>query len=80
MEPLTRKEKEQVIIAALEDERALFAGRSQSTKNHDVTIEFLKTGNGEVEDVDKYDLLDAAINDFETLYDDYKDYKSGSLI
>lgn len=77
---LTHKEKSDVIIKALEHERGLFIKKGQSTKDHDLTIEFLKTGNGEVEDVDKYELLEAAVNDFETLYDDYKDYKTGSLI
>lgn len=37
----------------------------------DYTIEYLKTGYYRVADMEKYDLLETCINDFETLYNDY---------
>ncbi len=63
-------EKKEKLIEALEKERDAFKRRGQDTTEHDVAIEFLKTGVLP-KSLESFDLLDAAMYDFETLYKDY---------
>lgn len=62
-----RKEK---LIEALILERNLFSQRGQDTTEHDIAIDFLLSGSTK-HNVDKWDLLDAVVNDFETVCSDY---------
>ncbi len=64
------KERKQKLIDALKVERGHFEKRGQSTLEHDVAIEYLETGRTD-EDPDEYELLDACINDYETMLSDY---------
>jgi len=68
------KDKKLKLIEALKKERTLFESRGQDTTEHDITIEYLETGKTD-ENPDDYELLDACMNDFDFLYDDYKDFK-----
>jgi hypothetical protein len=65
-------DNKQKLIDALEAERKLFNGRGQLTTNHDAALFYLKNGTlptgVKAED---YDLLDAAVNDFDCLCSDY---------
>lgn len=40
-------------------------------KEFDCAIEYLKTGYCTVADMEKYNLLEACVNDFDTIYKDY---------
>jgi len=60
------------LIEALTTERNLFSSRGQDTTEHDVAIEYLKTGKLPTDYIEyEFELLDAAIHDIETLYSDY---------
>lgn len=66
------------LIKALQEERERFLNRQQDTLQHDVTIMYLETDKLPVDiksvdevNPDNYELLDAAINDFECLCSDY---------
>jgi hypothetical protein len=63
-----RKEE---LIKALEKERDQFKGRGQSTADHDAAIDYLKTGMKPQKIPEGYDVLDAAVNDYDTLENDY---------
>lgn len=63
----TRKLK---LIEALKQERARFEKNGQSTLEHDIAIEYLENGNTN-EDPDEFELLDAVINDYDTICSDY---------
>lgn len=60
----TKKDK---LISALEKERNLFVSKGLNTTDHDSALEYLKTGIVGKET----ELLDAAMNDFDTLCSDY---------
>ena len=62
--------KEKLIIE-LEKERQLFDKRHQDTTEHDVAINYLKHGVLPSMGVDQFELLDAVINDFDTICKDY---------
>lgn len=62
--------RKQKLITALQAERDRFVANGCSTEDHDVTIEYLKTGTTTY-DWEDYDLLDGAIHDLEGLYSDY---------
>ncbi len=62
--------RKQKLIDALRVERGHFEAKGQSTLEHDVSIEYLETGRTD-EDPDEYELLDACINDYETMLYDY---------
>lgn len=64
-------ERKKKLIDALIKERELFKERGQSTLNHDCAIEFLETGKTDKNPED-FDLLDAAMNDFDCLCSDYE--------
>lgn len=66
----TLNEKETKLLKELQKEADKFAGRGQSTKEHDLAIHYLKTGEVNA-DTDKYDLLYAVVHDFDCLYIDY---------
>lgn len=68
------KEKKEKLIIALEKECQLFSNRHQDTEEHDVAINYLKHGVLPSMDVDQFKLLDAVINDFDTICRDYNDY------
>ena len=63
-------ERKQKLIEALKVERGHFEARGQSTLEHDVTIEYLENGRTD-EDPDEFELLDACMNDYETILSDY---------
>jgi len=63
-------ERKQKLIDALKVERGHFEARGQSTLEHDVAIEYLETGKTD-EDSDEFELLDACMNDYETMLSDY---------
>ncbi len=64
-------DKKQKLIEALIEERDILANlHNISPDEHNITIDYLKTGTTN-EPPDKWDLLDAAMNDIETLYLDY---------
>lgn len=62
-------EKEQ-LIERLESERQWFEEISKDITDHELAIEYLKTGNinGELEE---NELLDACVNDFQEIYKVY---------
>jgi len=64
------EERKQKLIDALKSERLRFVERGQDTTEHDIAIEYLETGKTD-EDPDEYELLDAVMNDFETVCSDY---------
>jgi hypothetical protein len=58
------------LIAALKKERELFKSRSMSTFEHDLAIKYLETGYKPVDYYD-HELLQAAVDDYDTLCSDY---------
>ena len=58
------------LIIALEEEKKTFDDMGYSTEDHELTIHYLKTkeikGN-----LDDNEILEACINDFDCLYNDY---------
>ena len=64
---IKRKEK---LINALKSERDRFFKRGQDTLEHDIAIQYLERGLTEENELD-WELLDAVINDFETVCSDY---------
>lgn len=63
-------ERKLKLIEALKQERARFEKNEQSTLEHDVAIEYLETGKTD-EDPDEFELLGAAMEDYDTLCSDY---------
>lgn len=63
-------ERKQKLIEALKEERQRFIDNGHNTTEHDVTLKYLETGSYNV-NPDKYPLLDACINDYETTLSDY---------
>ena len=68
-------EKEQQLFDAIQAERNRFAVKNQSTTDHDYALTFLRTKQlppiHKNIIADKYELLDAVINDIDQLYADY---------
>lgn len=62
-----RKEK---LIQALKDERLRFINRGSDTTEHDIAIDYLINGKT-TKNPDNYELLDACMNDYDTLLSDY---------
>jgi hypothetical protein len=65
-----KEERKQNLIKALETERELFESRGMDTEEHDITIQFLRLGRT-LNNPNCWGLLDAAMNDFDTLCYDY---------
>lgn len=63
-------EKKSKLIEALKAERLLFVKRGQNTIEHDIAIDYLINGQTD-KSPEKWELLDAAMNDFDTLCEDY---------
>ena len=63
-------ERKQNLINALKIERARFESLPQGTLEHDIAIEYLETGATD-ESPEEYELLDAVMNDYETVCSDY---------
>lgn len=63
-------ERKLKLIEALKVERNSHSQRGQDTTEHDITIEFLESGSTK-HNPDKWELLDAVMNDFETVCSDY---------
>lgn len=61
------------LIEALQKEQAMLKGKRLDTSDHVYTIMYLQTGEVFCKDsyIVEYDLLDAAVNDLETLMSDY---------
>jgi hypothetical protein len=68
---MEKTERTNLLIIELEKERASFDKRHQDTVDHDVAINYLKHGVLPSMGVDQFELLDACINDFETICSDY---------
>lgn len=66
----TMEERKQKLIEALKVERNLFAQRGQNTTEHDIAIQYLMLGKTSCNH-DKWELLDAVMNDFDTVCSDY---------
>ena len=64
------EERKQKLIEALKSERLRFAERGQDTTEHDIAIQFLLLGKTSC-NPDKWELLDAVMNDFDTVCSDY---------
>jgi hypothetical protein len=64
---MNKKEK---LIEALEKERQRFVDGGHSTLDHDVAIEYLKTGKTD-KNPDNYEMLDAVMHDFDCVCSDY---------
>ena len=62
--------KKQKLIDALKVERDWFEKSGHSTIEHDVAIAYLESGSYN-ENPDYYELLDACINDYDTVCSDY---------
>lgn len=62
--------KKQRLIDALKVEREQFKARGQSTLEHNVAIDYLETGKTN-KHPDDFPLLDAVMNDYETVCSDY---------
>jgi hypothetical protein len=67
METSDRKQK---LIKALEAERMLFVKRGADTTEHDVAIDYLTSGKTNM-NPEKFELLDACMNDYHTILSDY---------
>lgn len=63
-------ERKQKLIDALKIERGHFEARGQSTLEYDIAIEYLEKGRTD-EDPDEFELLDAVMNDYDTVCSDY---------
>lgn len=60
------------LIQALEREKASLLKHDMDVTEHDITIAFLKTGFiPTFVDVNEYSLLEACINDLDTIISDY---------
>lgn len=59
------------LIEALKAERTRFCDIGRDTTDHDYAIEYLSSGRIPHADPDTLAILDAAINDYETLCRDY---------
>ena len=68
-------DKKEKLIIALEKERKLFDQRHQDTTEHDVAINYLKHGVFPSMGVDQFEILNACVNDFETICKDYENFK-----
>jgi hypothetical protein len=67
---MTHETKKNNLIIALQNEKHLFAKGNHDTLHHFQAIHFLETN--EIEgNTDENKLLDACINDFEFIYNDY---------
>ena len=64
------EERKQKLIEALKVERNLFAQRGQDTTEHDIVIQYLLLGKTSY-NPDKWELLDAVMNDFDMVCSDY---------
>lgn len=66
-------ERKLKLISALEQEKDRLKMRGMDTEDHSITIRYLKTGVHGLgrEEIQDYDLLDACVNDYETLLSDY---------
>ena len=64
----------QKLIEALKTEQLMLQKKGIDVTDHILTINFLETdklSTNVMEEIEKYELLDASINDLETLYSDY---------
>lgn len=67
---MTQEEKKLKLIEALKEERKSFKMLELDTTDHDIAIQYLQTGETSA-NPDKWELLDAVMNDFETVCSDY---------
>ena len=67
------EERKQKLISALESEKDRLDKLCVDTKDHCITIDFLKTGSYRCEQIEleDYPLLDASVNDYNCLLSDY---------
>ncbi len=65
------EDKKQKLIEALEKERSLFDKRHQDIQDHDIAINYLKYEVLPSMGIDQFELLDAIINDFDSICNDY---------
>jgi hypothetical protein len=62
--------RKQKLIEALKEEQSRFKQIGHDIVDHDIAIEYLETGKTD-EDPDYYELLDAVMNDYDTICSDY---------
>jgi len=62
--------KKQKLIQALKDERLLFVKRGADPTEHDIAIDYLINGTTS-SNPDKWELLEACMNDYDTMLSDY---------
>ena len=63
-------ERKQKLIQALKDERLRFVKRGADTTEHDIAIDYLINGKTSC-NPDKWELLDACMNDYDMMLSDY---------
>ncbi|HSH52754.1 MAG TPA: hypothetical protein VK982_13600 [Bacteroidales bacterium] len=64
-------ENKQKLIEALEKERNKLEKFGRNMEGHNLDIEYLKTGDYDMDDIEKYDILYTCINDYEMMIYDY---------
>lgn len=70
MKTLTQKKIE--LIKALEQERdRLHTQHGSISKDHNLAISYLKTGDTHITNTERFEILDACINDLEGMFTDY---------
>jgi len=69
---MTKEEKTKLLIEALKEEKKNLSERNYNFNpiDHDVCIAYLESGTYS-EDLELYELLEAAVNDFDCLCSDY---------
>lgn len=63
-------DRKQKLIDALKAERLRFVQRGADTTEHDIAIDYLINGTTN-SNPERYELLDACMNDYETMLSDY---------
>jgi hypothetical protein len=63
-------ERKQKLIQALKDERLRFVKRGSDPTEHDIAIDYLINGKTS-SNPDKWELLDACMNDYDMMLSDY---------
>ncbi len=69
----TLTEKKAQLLEAITAEKKRLDSQGRITLDHELTIQYLTKGTSPVamSNVESWELLDAAMNDFETMYKDY---------
>lgn len=72
MQKTTETKKQELIDALIkEQDRIKSKHQNENTREHAAVILYLKHDAYSQKDLESYEMLQAAVNDFETLYNDY---------